>query len=908
MGSERSYEAQERYKVEAAATPAQEQAITDMDDLLFRESVAVLYDPSSWIVQYLKPSGRKRSSSFRAMKMKTIQSIFEVNEERKMARMIRVLHSIRDLLKHQGVTVEVPIDVTKQSQLAKTILEEVSTKKIENTLNEFYFQLHLWSMNYQDMWQATRLGRHTKTAVLKSSLLYKDETALYHVLCPTMPRRAAIGLVQARMYTLVEPNAQWSLADIISDLVIDIRKAGIDVQWPIDQTEILQLCQTLIYGFTYERLVQEATNISSDLETLTNFVDETIQQATNDGDELMSVGTIITRDDQSVQGSVCSDKSWTSQLYSKQAQQLATLEQKQSITAAMLTEILSLVKNQSNMGGSQNMAGTGNQSMKMVNEKLMASGIKQNDGCIPAWNMNSSSVNGKPEPTSRAKSVHFTDPSLKGGFMDGLSKNVGTIPISTGNVHSLPSHLASPPTPNQYNNMATVSPVNNGIDPVGSIYRPVYENSGDTGYVHPTNITSGLANPPTGQWGQHQPPDHSKFDIHSIMEPTSNGMITNGPAVANVSLNPLVDRFDGASYGAYGQNMNHQHSSSGQRGRSTRDYPREPIPRFSASKGTYADGFNFLHILAKHCEYFQWSTVQWQKELRGHFCDETWMWFCGLAKDSQNDFRQFALLFKKRWMDDPCPDSLQYNYARQKDHESIDTFFTRLCYYARNAGIDVRQQWNAVLNHFQLCLTADNYTRIGEMRFDTYDSFTMYLANRRTRQHIAPMYKGRPSVFGRNPSKGHNSNTNESKSNHTAFSMASDQMSEASTDENDWDVTSYASTYAISKEDLAECYALNINPRNAQKEQCRECGRNHFKKDGICWANLVCSICELKGHPSERCFKLCKNDFCPSKTVPHNKDKCPASDSAALQQNYQTLLAAFKAKGLTPPELMPLKE
>ena len=315
-----------------------------------------------------------------------------------------------------------------------------------------------------------------------------------------------------------------------------------------------------------------------------------------------------------------------------------------------------------------------------------------------------------------------------------------------------------------------------------------------------------------------------------------------------------------------------------------------------------------MHILAKHCEYFQWSAVQWQKELRGHFCDETWMWYCGLALESQNDFRQFASLFKQRWMDDPCPDSLQYNYARQKERESIDTFFSRLCYYARNAGIDVRRQWGTVLNHFQLCLTADSYSLIGEMRFDTYDSFTTYLANRRTRQHIAPMYKGRPSAFGRNSTKQHGSNFNDNGSTRTAFPMTSDQNFELSVEADDWDVTSYASTYAISKEDLAECYALNINPRNAQKEQCRECGRNHFKKDGICWANLVCTICELKGHPSERCFKLCKNDSCPSKTVPHNKDKCPASDSMALQQNYQTLLAAFKAKGLTPPELKPLKE
>ena len=97
---EQNYEAQNVCKIEGAATPASEQATINMEDSHFQESVAVLYDSSNWIAQYLKPSGRKYNASFRAMKLKTVQAVFMVNDERRLARMIRVLHSIRDVLQH----------------------------------------------------------------------------------------------------------------------------------------------------------------------------------------------------------------------------------------------------------------------------------------------------------------------------------------------------------------------------------------------------------------------------------------------------------------------------------------------------------------------------------------------------------------------------------------------------------------------------------------------------------------------------------------------------------------------------------------------------------------------------------------------------------------------------------------
>ena len=73
---EHNYEAQNMYKIEGAATPAQEQATIDMEDSHFQKSVAVLYDSSNWIVQFLKPSGRKLNRSFRAMKSKSLLRIF----------------------------------------------------------------------------------------------------------------------------------------------------------------------------------------------------------------------------------------------------------------------------------------------------------------------------------------------------------------------------------------------------------------------------------------------------------------------------------------------------------------------------------------------------------------------------------------------------------------------------------------------------------------------------------------------------------------------------------------------------------------------------------------------------------------------------------------------------------------
>ena len=139
MESEQSYEAQERYKIEGAATPAHEQATIDMEDRSFRENVAVLYDPSNWIVQYLKPSGRKLNGSFRAMKTKSLLRLFHCNQERRLARMVRLLQSIRNALKQLDVAIKLPGDGVEQSELAQAILSKVPAKEIAHQANQLFF-------------------------------------------------------------------------------------------------------------------------------------------------------------------------------------------------------------------------------------------------------------------------------------------------------------------------------------------------------------------------------------------------------------------------------------------------------------------------------------------------------------------------------------------------------------------------------------------------------------------------------------------------------------------------------------------------------------------------------------------------------------------------------------------------
>ena len=173
---------------------------------------------------------------------------------------------------------------------------------------------------------------------------------------------------------------------------------------------------------------------------------------------------------------------------------------------------------------------------------------------------------------------------------------------------------------------------------------------------------------------------------------------------------------------------------------SSNDYPREPIPNFVAEGRMYLDGFNFLRILAKHGSYFQWSTVEWHIELRGHTCDEIWMWFCCLLPEVQCNFQAFVRSFKERWMDDPCPASIRYYHAQQQQDEYIEAFFTRLCYYAQNAGINVRTQWHGVFNHFLCCLNIESDQLIGSMHFDTNESFSQLLADRRVRQYLMSAY------------------------------------------------------------------------------------------------------------------------------------------------------------------------
>ena len=367
-----------------------------------------------------------------------------------------------------------------------------------------------------------------------------------------------------------------------------------------------------------------------------------------------------------------------------------------------------------------------------------------NNGNI-ASNLGNSIVAEGQEPMTHMKSVRFPLPPIQNQNIDMISPvNIVHSMVSPVNiVHSMVSpvnfvHSMLSPVNSVH---SIVSPVNNGIGSVNSIDRPVFPNVTTHGNIRPANLTSGFANPSIDGWEQRQSTSsQSKYDSNSIMEPTFNSMPASGHSVDNMVFNPMEHQFGGASNGSSGPGMYHQPPALTQMSRSSKDYPREPIPRFSAEGRTFLDGFNFLHILVKHCEYFQWSTMQWQLELRGHFCEETWMWYYCLLSEVQCNFQAFARSFKERWMDDPCPASVRYYRAKQQDDESIEVFFTKLIYYAQNAGINVRTQWYDVFNHFQCCLNIESEQLIGSMHFDTHESFCQFLSDHRVRQHLRSAY------------------------------------------------------------------------------------------------------------------------------------------------------------------------
>jgi hypothetical protein len=108
--------------------------------------------------------------------------------------------------------------------------------------------------------------------------------------------------------------------------------------------------------------------------------------------------------------------------------------------------------------------------------------------------------------------------------------------------------------------------------------------------------------------------------------------------------------------------------------------------------------------------------------------------------------------------------------------------------------------------------------------------------------------------------------------------------------------------------ELAATWAIGRN--SGQREFCPECGKEHMRLDGVCWAKTTCSICSLPGHPSDRCFKLCKNGKCENAPL-HHRDKCPHGSNPATaadilrerlrasEANIKKLAEYIKAKGLT---------
>ena len=293
-------------------------------------------------------------------------------------------------------------------------------------------------------------------------------------------------------------------------------------------------------------------------------------------------------------------------------------------------------------------------------------------------------------------------------------------------------------------------------------------------------------------------------------------------------------------------------------------------------------------------------------ELRAHCCTSTWYWFHGLPSEIQSDFQWFAKSFTENFIDSQCPSNSAFYYAREHSTETLETFFERFCYLAREARVDIQRDWRTHFQQFTLQLVnPDSKSLITGQRFASCADFRDYLDDLRKSKAQRAYLSTNAIIDG---STAICTSTPRSTGNRsTAFSAQLD----SSLDQSVYAMVDDTSLLASTMEDMAQCYALNLHPSNARKIPCTKCNRKHFMgRDGQCWTGILCTVCNVRDHPAESCFQRCKNDSCASKTIPHHKEKCPPpneSSSATLQRNYEALIDAFKDKGVAIPAPPPLK-
>ncbi|CAK4966301.1 unnamed protein product, partial [Aphanomyces euteiches] len=291
--------------------------------------------------------------------------------------------------------------------------------------------------------------------------------------------------------------------------------------------------------------------------------------------------------------------------------------------------------------------------------------------------------------------------------------------------------------------------------------------------------------------------------------------------------------------------------------------------RFGGSADGTDAAASFLCRFEENATASGWTDDEAKRKFRLTVSRTVQNWYNQLRADEQSTWKALRASFVREYILSPVPKQEVYYTMRQKENETIRESLFRFNAAATKIGLKydtVRKHFVDHLRCFCNSLADPSQAKwISSMRFASMDDLKEYLNDQRHTDALREHRSQRGATQAGNNQR--QERTKAPRVNHLDAVTPTDMAKLAA-----------AATDSV----RAEIFALGLNNHEARREVCRDCGKTHFKLDGLCWSTVFCTLCQRMGHPEINCFKACQ--LC---ATPHHKaDPCPTRQQAAELKEF----------------------
>ncbi|KAH9089550.1 hypothetical protein Ae201684P_007718 [Aphanomyces euteiches] len=295
----------------------------------------------------------------------------------------------------------------------------------------------------------------------------------------------------------------------------------------------------------------------------------------------------------------------------------------------------------------------------------------------------------------------------------------------------------------------------------------------------------------------------------------------------------------------------------------------EPLQRFGGSADGTDAAASFLCRFEENATASGWTDDEAKRKFRLTVSRTVQNWYNQLRADEQSTWKALRASFVREYILSPVPKQEVYYTMRKKENETIRESLFRFNAAATKIGLKydtVRKHFVDHLRCFCNSLADPSQAKwISSMRFASMDDLKEYLNDQRHTDALREHRSQRGATQAGNNQR--QERTKAPRVNHLDAVTPTDMAKLAA-----------AATDSV----RAEIFALGLNNHEARREVCRDCGKTHFKLDGLCWSTVFCTLCQRMGHPKINCFKACQ--LC---ATPHHKaDPCPTRQQAAELKEF----------------------